>query len=81
MRDYEALPASMPSFKADYAPRGHGGTYREANGGIYGVAASHWLKWVFFGDEDSAKWFKGDQPTKDGWTDVRKKNLDKLKPL
>jgi hypothetical protein len=68
----------VPSWLGSWANGGHGGTYNEVNGGKYGVAASNWLKWVFFADKDAADWFKIGGPEKAGWTDVHSKNLDKI---
>jgi hypothetical protein len=36
---------------------GHGGTYREANGGAYGRLASAWLRWRLKGDRAAAAAF------------------------
>jgi hypothetical protein len=38
---------------------GHGGTYREVNGGEFGKAAVAWLKWQLKGDETARKMFAG----------------------
>jgi hypothetical protein len=38
---------------------GHGGTYRQANGGEFGKAAVAWLKWQLKGDEAAKKMFVG----------------------
>lgn len=38
---------------------GHGGTLREANGGMNAQVALHWLEWQLRGDSASAKWFTG----------------------
>jgi dienelactone hydrolase len=38
---------------------GHGGTYREPNGGAYGAVAADWLKWQLLGDAPAARTFVG----------------------
>jgi len=38
---------------------GHGGTYRETNGGEFGKAAVAWLKWQLKGDQAAKKMFVG----------------------
>jgi hypothetical protein len=38
---------------------GHGGTYRQENGGEFGKAAVAWLKWQLKGDETAKKMFAG----------------------
>jgi hypothetical protein len=38
---------------------GHGGTYREANGGEFGKAAVAWLKWQLKGDQAAKKMIVG----------------------
>jgi hypothetical protein len=56
----------------------HGGTFRETNGGKFGVAAVAWLKWRFKGDQNAAKMFKGADcgVCKDPEWEVRKKKID-----
>jgi hypothetical protein len=71
----------VPSWVGSWEKGGHGGTYNEVNGGVYGVAASNWLTWVFFGDKRAADWFKNGGPEMSGWTDVQKKDLDKIKVI
>ncbi|MDP3670437.1 MAG: alpha/beta hydrolase [Telluria sp.] len=57
---------------------GHGGTYREPNGGAFGTVAVAWLKWQLKGDSEAARMFLGagcglcGQPE---WH-IKKKNLD-----
>ena len=56
----------------------HGGTFRENNGGAFGVAAVAWLDWWTKGDEEAGKMFLGEKSglEKDpGWVEVRRKNL------
>jgi dienelactone hydrolase len=56
----------------------HGGTFRETNGGKFGVAAVAWLKWQFKGDQTAARMFKGADCglCKDPQWEVRKKKID-----
>ena len=49
-RDFELMPASVPTFYAVYPSVGHGGTYTQDNGGAFGVVAVAWLKWQLMGD-------------------------------
>jgi hypothetical protein len=62
----------------NWAPTGHGGTFNELNGGVYGVAASHWVNWVLRGKASSATFFTGNEASAAGWTEVTSKNLDKI---
>jgi len=56
----------------------HGGTFREKNGGKFGVAAVAWLKWRLKGDQNAAKVFKGADCglCKDPEWEVKKKKID-----
>ncbi len=57
---------------------GHGGTYREPNGGAYGAVAADWLKWQLLGDTAAAKTFAGPDCglcTSPDWT-VEQHNID-----
>lgn len=38
---------------------GHGGTFREPNGGKVASVAAEWLDWQLRGDQDAARWFVG----------------------
>jgi hypothetical protein len=40
-------------------PVGHGGTFRQANGGAYAQVARAWLDWRLKGDKAAAAWFAG----------------------
>jgi hypothetical protein len=53
-RDFEVMPASVPTFYGVYPSVGHGGTYNQDNGGPYGIAAVAWLKWQLMGDTSAA---------------------------
>jgi hypothetical protein len=61
-RDFELMPASVPTFYGVYPSIGHGGTYNQDNGGPFGVAAVAWLKWQLLGDTSAAGrgYFVGD---------------------
>jgi dienelactone hydrolase len=57
----------------------HGGTFREKNGGGFGVACIAWLNWWTKGDQEAAKMFKGNPCglAKDpSWIELKAKNLD-----
>jgi dienelactone hydrolase len=53
-RDFELMPAKVPTFYGVYPSVGHGGTYNQDNGGAFGVAAVAWLKWQLMGDTSAA---------------------------
>jgi len=56
----------------------HAGTFREANGGKFGVAGVAWLKWHLKGDQTAAKMFRGASCglcTDPQW-EIRKKKID-----
>jgi hypothetical protein len=61
-RDFELMPAKVPTFYGVYPSVGHGGTYNQDNGGAFGVAAVAWLKWQLMGDTSAAGrgYFVGD---------------------
>jgi hypothetical protein len=63
----------------NWAPTGHGGTFNEINGGIYGAAASHWVNWILRGNASAASFFTGDGAKTAGWTGVESKSLEKIK--
>lgn len=56
----------------------HAGTFREKNGGAFGVVGVGWLKWRFNRDAQAAKMFEGANCTlcKDPRWEVRKKNMN-----
>ena len=72
------MPPTLPAWLGNWAPKGHGGTYNELNGGVYGIAASHWINWVRRGGSSAAAFFTGSGAIKAGWTEVTIKNIDKL---
>lgn len=55
--DYKRI-SHVPVAMLD-APVGHGGTFREANGGDVGRFAVDWLEWQLRGDKQAAKTFTG----------------------
>ena len=63
-----AYPNGMDDFaRIDHVPVavanldvGHGGTFREPNGGRVGTVAAQWLEWQLRGDEAAARWFTGE---------------------
>ncbi|KAK7037410.1 hypothetical protein VNI00_011160 [Paramarasmius palmivorus] len=76
MRDYAAVSEGIPSWVGNF-PVGHGGTYNEPNGGVFGSAAQHYFRWVLRGDTEAAEYFTGDGAASEGWT-VDSKSLDRL---
>ncbi|HYV37580.1 MAG TPA: hypothetical protein VE988_17880 [Gemmataceae bacterium] len=73
--DFAAIK-SLPVFYASIDV-GHGGTYGQANGGVYGTVGVAWLKWQLKGDKEAAKLFVGNPPglaADKKWT-VKAKNL------
>ena len=75
-----ALYESAPLFWASTDLPGvdpHAGTFREKNGGSFGVAAVAWLNWQLNGDHRAARMFEGADCTlcKDPKWDIRKKNM------
>jgi len=75
-RDYSYLPVDTPRWKGNQNV-GHGGTYSQTNGGSFGKAAAHWLKFVLKGDTTSAQWFIGNGASSEGWS-VAKGALDRV---
>ncbi|MFB0613724.1 hypothetical protein [Aurantiacibacter poecillastricola] len=63
-----AYPNGMDDFqRIDHVPVavanldvGHGGTFREPNGGRVGTVAVKWLEWQLRGDEAASRWFIGE---------------------
>ena len=56
----------------------HAGTFREKNGGAFGVVAVAWLQWRLQGDEQAARMFRGDACTlcRDPRWAVRRQNME-----
>lgn len=69
MRDFKDLPPNFPAFVANL-PVGHGGTYFQANGGKFAVAAVNFWKWTLKGDQAAGAYFTGANPgiKAAGWT-------------
>ena len=71
----------VPCVAINY-PVGHGGTYRQPNGGEFTIPALAWLKWQLKGDKQAAKMFIGKKPEllkRDKWTLEANKKFQKLK--
>jgi hypothetical protein len=71
---------TAPVFWASYDLGGndpHAGTFREMNGGLWGVVGVAWLKYQFKADPEATKMFEGPDCTlgKDPKWDVRKRNM------
>ena len=49
----------LPIFRGWREQTGHGGTYREPNGGDFGAVATAWLQWQLKGDRAAAATFVG----------------------
>jgi hypothetical protein len=56
----------------------HAGTFRQNNGGKFGVAGVAWLKWRLKGDQNAAKMFKGADCglCRDSEWQIQKKKID-----
>ena len=79
--DYFHLIEHVPCVAINY-PVGHGGTYRQPNGGEFTIPALAWLKWQLKGDKQAAKMFIGKKPEllkRDKWTLEANKKFQKLK--
>jgi hypothetical protein len=69
---------SIPIFRGYERGVGHGGTYRQPNGGEFGGVAVAWLNWQLKGDQRAALMFRGPNCglcVNGRWV-VRKKNID-----
>jgi dienelactone hydrolase len=77
--DFERIEA-VPVFWGSLEIPGdaHGGTFREKNGGKFGVAGVAWLEWQLKGDQNAAKMFKGSDCglCVDPEWEVKKKKID-----
>ena len=74
--DFRAIDR-VPLFLGNY-PVGHGGTYREPRGGLFGAIVVDWLDWRLKGIATHARRFAGADCLlcrADNWT-VQRKNLD-----
>lgn len=56
--DFDRI-TSIPAFRGYERGVGHGGTYREPNGGEFAGVAIAWLNWQLKGDQHSALMFRG----------------------
>jgi len=75
--DFARIDA-VPLFRAWREKTGHGGTYREPNGGEFGRVAVAWLLWQLKGDKHSEMMFTGADCgicKLPGWH-VKKKNIE-----
>ncbi|KAK3356870.1 Alpha/Beta hydrolase protein [Lasiosphaeria hispida] len=75
-RDFDLLPSGTPSWKGNL-PVGHGGTYRDTDGGKFGVAAVRFLQWTLRGNLTAASFFTGQEAVQAGWA-VEARNLDAI---
>jgi dienelactone hydrolase len=69
---------SIPAFRGYERGVGHGGTYRQPNGGEFAGVAIAWLNWQLKGDQHSALMFRGANCglcVNPRWV-VKKKNID-----
>jgi hypothetical protein len=69
---------SIPAFRGYERGVGHGGTYRQPNGGEFAGVAIAWLNWQLKGDQRSALMFQGENCglcVNPRWV-VHKKNID-----
>ena len=55
---------------------GHGGTYGEANGGLFATAAVNWMLWLFNGDAEAGAYFGEGAAVAAGWSDAVGQNID-----
>jgi hypothetical protein len=75
-RDYAALPATLPAWKGNLNRVGHGGTYGEANGGLFAEAAANWMLWLYKGDAKAGAYFADGAGTSAGWNDATSRNIE-----
>ncbi|KAK8059055.1 hypothetical protein PG996_008985 [Apiospora saccharicola] len=75
-RDYHNL-TGVPKWIGNFNV-GHSGTYREPNGGAFGVAAVQWLKWVLQKNETAGLFFTAGGAQQANWTEVESEGLDAL---
>ncbi|CAI6333614.1 unnamed protein product [Periconia digitata] len=72
------LPASTPGWWGTYPRTDHGGTFDQANGGVWAVSLARWILFTLTGDAESGQYFKGDGAGQAGWTPITKQNLDSI---
>jgi len=75
-RDYHNL-TGVPKWIGNFNV-GHSGTYREPNGGAFGVAAVQWLQWVLQKNETAGLFFTAGGAQQANWTEVESEGLDAL---
>ncbi|KAK2768867.1 hypothetical protein FQN54_000727 [Arachnomyces sp. PD_36] len=76
MRDYAAVNAGVPTWVGNFDV-GHGGTYLEPDGGVFGTAAQSYFRWVLRGETEASSYFTGGGAEGDGWT-TESKDLEAL---
>jgi hypothetical protein len=76
-RDYASL-SGVPKWIGNWPPAGHGGTFREPNGGADGVAAVNWLTGIFKGNKEARKFFLEGSAEAAGWNETQSYGLGKL---
>ncbi|KAK7928944.1 hypothetical protein PG985_005942 [Apiospora marii] len=75
-RDYHAL-TGVPKWIGNFNV-GHSGTYRNPNGGEFGVAAVQWLQWVLQKNETASLFFTAAGAQAANWTEVESEGLEGL---
>ena len=78
--DYDNIKSNVPVVYAvrEIPGDAHGGTFREKNGGSFGIAGVAWLDWQFKHQKKAAKLFKSTKSwlyTDKKWVEVKTKNL------
>lgn len=66
MRDYNAVNVGVPTWVGNLDV-GHGGTYQDPRGGLFGTAGQQYFRWVLRG-EDVSSYFLDGGAEADGWT-------------
>ncbi|KAL4964452.1 uncharacterized protein BDV14DRAFT_200975 [Aspergillus stella-maris] len=74
--DYHNL-TGVPKWIGNY-PVGHSGTYREPDGGEFGVAAVKWLQWVLKRYQVAATFFTDGGAERAGWNGTASWGLDMM---
>ena len=80
MDDFHRI-SHVPACAANF-PVGHGGTYRQPNGGEFTIPALAWLKWQLKCDKAAAKMFVGKKPEllkREKWTLEANKKMKSVK--
>ncbi|KAK8079356.1 hypothetical protein PG997_007174 [Apiospora hydei] len=75
-RDYHAL-TGVPKWIGNFNV-GHSGTYRQPNGGVFGVAAVQWLQWVLQKNATASLFFTAGGAQAANWTEVESDGLGSL---